>query len=111
MKLGYKALEGRWDESSAKWTLQLQEIVTGEIFEDRADALITAIGALNEWSWPQIPGLHDFNGKLLHSAAWDQGYDHKVRRFSATRRSVTYVLIGQESCCHWRRFEWNPNST
>ncbi|KAL9134992.1 MAG: hypothetical protein Q9175_003825 [Cornicularia normoerica] len=43
--------------------------------EDQGDALITAIGALNEWRWSQFSGLHDFEGKLLYSAALDDSYD------------------------------------
>lgn len=46
--------------------------------EDQVDALITAIGALNEWRWSQFPGLHNFEGKLLHSAALDDSYDDNV---------------------------------
>lgn len=52
MKLGHKALEARWDESATKWKVKLENVKTGEIFEDRGDSLITAIGALNEWRWP-----------------------------------------------------------
>jgi cation diffusion facilitator CzcD-associated flavoprotein CzcO len=24
----------------------------------------------SKWKWPAIPGLHDFKGKLVHSANW-----------------------------------------
>lgn len=78
MKLGYKALEARWNEGAAKWRVKLENVKTGVVFEDQGDALITAIGALNEWRWPPIPGLHGFGGKLLHSAAWDESYDYNV---------------------------------
>lgn len=30
---------------------------------------------MNDWKWPKIEGLHDFKGKLLHSAAWDTETD------------------------------------
>ena len=79
MKFGHKALEARWDEASVKWRVKFQIIDTGCEFEDQGDVLISAIGNLNSWQWPQIPGLEDFKGKLLHSAAWDQHYDHNVR--------------------------------
>lgn len=46
--------------------------------KDKSDILIQATGALNNWRWPSIPGLHDFNGKLLHSASWDEEYDYTV---------------------------------
>ena len=78
MKLGIKALEANWDEESAKWTVRLENIQTGEIFEDVADALLTGIGVLNEWKWPDVPGLGDFQGKLMHSADWDSDYDYRV---------------------------------
>jgi cation diffusion facilitator CzcD-associated flavoprotein CzcO len=40
--------------------------------------LISATGSLNNWQWPSIPGLHDFKGKLMHSASWDEDYDYTV---------------------------------
>lgn len=42
----------------------------------------------SNWKWPDIPGLHDFGGKLLHSATWDSSYDFKNR---------TVVVIGSGS--------------
>ena len=78
MKLGFKAIEARWNDDTAKWTVKLQDVKSGNIFSDRCDVLITAIGNLNEWRWPKIPGLHDFEGQIIHSAAWDPKYDYKV---------------------------------
>ena len=71
-------LEARWNTETSRWHVRLQVLKTGETFEDTADALFTGTGVLNEWKWPEIPGLHDFKGKLLHSAIWDTSYDHKV---------------------------------
>jgi cation diffusion facilitator CzcD-associated flavoprotein CzcO len=51
---------------------------SGSTFSDQADVLIQATGALNNWKWPNIPGLQDFKGKLLHSASWDEEYDYSV---------------------------------
>ena len=45
---------------------------TGETFEDDADILLSARGALNDIAWPQIPGLNSFHGEVMHSAAWNQ---------------------------------------
>ena len=81
MRFRCKALEARWCESTAKWTVELERLASGETFKDHADVLISAIGSLNEWNWPSIPGLHDFKGKLLHSAAWDKRYDYKASQF------------------------------
>lgn len=29
----------------------------------------------SNWKWPDISGLHSFEGKLIHSAAWDHNAD------------------------------------
>ena len=79
MRLGNKVLEARWDESAAKWIVKLENVKTGEVFEDRGDALFRGIGNLNSWKWPDVEGLHDFEGTLMHSAVWDHSYDYKVR--------------------------------
>ncbi|KAJ5484846.1 hypothetical protein N7539_004834 [Penicillium diatomitis] len=47
-----------------------------------ANVIIQATGALNNRRWPNIPGLHDFGGKLLHSASWDVDYDHSLKWYS-----------------------------
>lgn len=62
----------------AKWTVKVVNSLTGQRYEDHADALITAFGALNQWEWPSIPGLSTFEWKLMHSAHWDETYDVKV---------------------------------
>lgn len=36
-------------------------------------------GASN-WKWPEIEGLQNFQGKLCHSAKWDDSYDFTGKR-------------------------------
>lgn len=59
--------------------VKIQDVDSGLVYTDEADVLISATGALNNWKWPGIPGLHDFKGKLMHSAKWDESYDYSVR--------------------------------
>lgn len=44
-----------------------------EVLEDDADFLFMGVGILSRWKWPDIAGLHDFKGVLVHSANWDLG--------------------------------------
>ena len=108
MKLGHKALEARWDESATKWKVKLENVKIGEIFEDRGDSLIIAIGALNEWRWPQVPGLYDYGGKLLHSAAWNKSYDCNVSTSSSSAHN-TETPIGQKDRRDRSWIERHPN--
>jgi len=45
---------------------------TGEIIHDDTDVLISARGGLNEFVWPEIPGLETFQGEVMHSAKWNE---------------------------------------
>jgi hypothetical protein len=35
--------------------------------------LLLCIGSLSRWQWPDIEGLKEFGGTLVHSAQWDVG--------------------------------------
>lgn len=63
-----------WDEGAAEWTVQVRK-ANGAVFSQKCDFLISAAGILNSWRWPAIPGLHSFEGTLLHSANWDESVD------------------------------------
>ena len=70
-----------WNETKSKWSVKLEKL--GEspstIVEDEADVLITGTGFLNEWTLPNINGLHSFKGDLMHTAGWDESCDLSVR--------------------------------
>lgn len=34
----------------------------------------------SNWKWPNIEGINDFEGRLLHSAHWDATYDFKNKK-------------------------------
>lgn len=53
----------------------IENTKTGETFEDDANVLVAARGALNEIAWPQIPGFKSFSGEVMHSAAWNEKYE------------------------------------
>ncbi|KAL3442851.1 hypothetical protein BJX65DRAFT_312463 [Aspergillus insuetus] len=75
-----------WDEEDAKWEISVQS-PDGTVFQDRVDVFINAGGVLNNWKWPSIDGLHSFQGKLIHSARWDEDYDF-------TDKKVATIGIG-----------------
>lgn len=77
MKLSHRATEARWNESTARWTLTFTNS-SGATIQDDCDVFISAVGILNAWDWPSIPGLKDYKGKLMHSAAWDDSFEVEV---------------------------------
>jgi cation diffusion facilitator CzcD-associated flavoprotein CzcO len=78
MTFRHRCIEARWNEVTSQWHVKLINLDTGLIIEDSADVLMSGVGALNQWEWPSIKGLHDFKGPLMHSANWDMAFQPKV---------------------------------
>jgi len=74
VKYNTKVTEAVWDDLGV-WNVQTEYTTpNGEKITSKsaAEVVISAVGILNNWKWPEIDGLHDFEGKLLHSANWDE---------------------------------------
>jgi cation diffusion facilitator CzcD-associated flavoprotein CzcO len=50
----------------------VKNLTTGETFIDEADVVVGARGAFTRILWPEIDGLWDFAGKIVHSGHWDE---------------------------------------
>ncbi|KAF2434286.1 putative flavin-binding monooxygenase [Tothia fuscella] len=69
--------DARWDGETLKWCSKVR--VTGGKSEEfakegyviKSDYLVSAVGQLNMPYYPDIPGLGEFKGTVMHSARWD----------------------------------------
>ncbi len=59
-----------WDGGKGRWLVRTDG---GDTFD--VQFLILATGALSEPKQPDIPGLENFEGQILHSAMWDDKAD------------------------------------
>ena len=59
----------RWDEAIQRW-----RITTDRGDDIRARFVVMANGLLNIPKLPGIPGIHDFKGRMFHTARWDYDY-------------------------------------
>ncbi|KAI6082644.1 putative monooxygenase [Hypoxylon rubiginosum] len=91
IKYSTKVVGAKWDDARGVWTVQTEHsgdtVTQGEL---EAEILISATGSLNNWKWPEIEGLHDFQGKLVHSANWDDKWDY-------TGKTVALVGCGSSA--------------
>lgn len=71
IKTRHKVTEARWSEDKGIWRLIVEDLTHHQSFEDSCHILINASGYLNNWMWPNVPGIKDYQGKLVHSADWD----------------------------------------
>jgi cation diffusion facilitator CzcD-associated flavoprotein CzcO len=96
--------EARWDEKEIKWRVGIE--VSGDkdnqftrSYVLSSDFLISAVGQLNFPRDPDIPGLKDFRGKMMHSARWDWTYNFENKRIAIIGNGESYssLLVGKHS--------------
>ncbi|PKY06945.1 FAD/NAD(P)-binding domain-containing protein [Aspergillus campestris IBT 28561] len=70
VKFEHKVRSAQWNENQGKWDLVITK-PDGTEMHDQCEILANCSGLLNSWKWPDVPGILDYKGTLLHSAAWD----------------------------------------
>ncbi|KAL4894975.1 hypothetical protein BDV59DRAFT_200232 [Aspergillus ambiguus] len=93
IRFNRQCIGARWNESTGKWFVQMQNVETGDTFEDSSDVLMTGTGQLNQWKWPSISGLHTFEGSLLHSANWDESFDARDKKVAVVGAGSSGIQI------------------
>ncbi|KIW82821.1 hypothetical protein Z517_02064 [Fonsecaea pedrosoi CBS 271.37] len=71
LRLSHEVLSARWIADTREWDVEVRNLLTGEVFRNRADFLISAPGRVNEPHYPDIKDLATFKGKVVHTARWD----------------------------------------
>jgi len=91
IQLQSKVVQATWDEPSSKWRLKIRQ--DGEEKEDECDILINGTGFLNNWNWPDIEGLHDFKGELVHTANWNPSIDLAGKKVAVIGNGSSAVQV------------------
>ena len=63
----------RWDADSCRWECELER--AGETSTLIVDVVVCAVGLFGSLKLPDIAGLADFKGVLMHTAQWDHSVD------------------------------------
>ncbi|MFA5606247.1 MAG: NAD(P)/FAD-dependent oxidoreductase [Leucobacter sp.] len=112
-----------WNEERGVWVVETARsddsgaVRDGETDRSRftANYLILAVGNLSKSHVPDIPGLDEFQGRLLHSAEWPHGHvDFSGRRVGVigTGSSGTQIIpLVAEEAAHLTVFHRTPNFT
>ncbi|ORV83226.1 flavin-containing monooxygenase [Mycolicibacterium iranicum] len=77
-----------WDDDAKLWHVALSG---GETLTSRF--LITATGYLSQPRKPDIPGIEDFAGRILHSMDWDDSYSPAGERIGLIGTGATAVQL------------------
>lgn len=121
MTFNTQVVEARFNDETGKWKVKLRKTIPGdwdsqqkayrdegqkEEFEDECDLLLYATGILNDYKWPNIPGVKDFKGRLVHTARWPNDYqaeqwkDQNVAVIGSGASSIQTVPTMQKHVKH-----------
>ncbi|KAL4804106.1 hypothetical protein BDV18DRAFT_153494 [Aspergillus unguis] len=89
--LNTKVVRARWLETEGIWRVTVEH--NGIQRDEDAEILISGQGVLCHPSWPNIRGLHDFQGKIVHSAQWDHEFDYSNKRIAVIGNGSSGIQI------------------
>lgn len=87
IRLGEELLEAEWDENAQNWLVQ----TSTDTF--RARTLVGATGYLSDPSLPDVPGLADFEGQVVHTSRWDPDIDLTGREVAVVGTGASAVQV------------------
>ncbi|KAI5460939.1 putative monooxygenase [Mariannaea sp. PMI_226] len=78
IKYNTRVVGAEWQDDEGFWSIKTERKSSDKVVTEtrEAEVVISAVGILNNWKWPEVEGLHEFGGKLLHSANWDTTWDY-----------------------------------
>ncbi len=88
IRLNQTVTRADFNQDVGVWTLSLH---SGE--KVKARFYINGSGGLSRPSYPDIPGLRDFKGSLMHSAEWDHAVTLKGKRIGVIGTGASAIQI------------------
>jgi cation diffusion facilitator CzcD-associated flavoprotein CzcO len=88
IRFGATVTSVRFDDASGRW-----EVETAEGLRITAACVVSAMGQLNRPHRPDIDGLDEFAGPVVHSARWDDALDVAGRRVGVVGTGASAIQI------------------
>lgn len=88
IRLNTEVVAAQWYEDTSSWTLR-----TADDEEITADVVVCATGVLHHPAIPDIAGLDEFTGPVLHTARWDNELCTDAQRVAVIGTGSTGVQI------------------
>src|SRR5690349_22542500 len=79
----------RWDEDAQHWVLTTRPVGGGRRRTRTARFLMTATGFLSQPKLPDIDGVDDFAGTVIHTAQWDDSVELEGKRIAVIGTGAT----------------------
>lgn len=106
LRLSTAVASATWRDDLDRWEVCTEH---GEVLH--AGVVVSAVGMFNAPSWPDLRGLDDFAGPVMHSARWDHAVDLGGRRVGVIGTGASAVQIVPaiaDSVAHLDVFQRSP---
>lgn len=87
-----EVIASRYDETDQHWSVELRG-PDGTVSTRRSTVFVSAVGAFSTPKWPNVPGLDDFQGDLIHPAWWRHEVDLKGKRVGVIGNGATSMQV------------------
>lgn len=93
MRFGVSVEGARWDEDEQHWVVATTSGDRAESGSHTSRFLLTATGFLSQPRLPDIEGVHEFAGEVIHTAKWDDAADLTGKRVAVIGTGATAVQL------------------
>ncbi|NKJ94737.1 SidA/IucD/PvdA family monooxygenase [Rhizobium leguminosarum bv. viciae] len=92
IRYGTECLVTRYDEESKTWKSRVR-YPDGSEETIETNIVISAVGGFTTPKWPNIPGLHDFDGPVVHTSKWDPSVELDGKRVAVIGNGASAMQI------------------
>jgi 4-hydroxyacetophenone monooxygenase len=111
IRFGTEVLQAAWQEDRSLWRIRVRK-PDGKEDVIEANALISAVGQLNQPKLPEIAGMEKFGGPSWHSARWNHAVDLRGKRVAVIGTGATaaqFVPVIAEQVAQLDVYQRTPN--
>lgn len=87
-----ECIEARYNEETSTWRSRLR-LPDGQEEILVSNVVISAVGVFTTPKWPNIPGLREFGGEVVHTSKWDPNVSLKGKRVAVIGNGASAMQI------------------
>ena len=93
IRFNTEVCSAEFEESTQTWTVRATDH-TGRTDSREASVVICAVGQLNRPAIPKLPGLTQYQGQVIHTAAWPSPLELKDKTVALIGTGASAVQVG-----------------
>ena len=95
IRLNRRIVAARWSSADARWSVDVERTDTGEREQLTCGFLVGCTGyyRYDEGYTPELPGIEDFHGPVIHPQHWPEDLDYDGKRVIVVGSGATAVTL------------------